>query len=332
MLLETASREVLKMALGENIRSRRIALHMSQQQLADALGYKTRSSIAKLEKDAASLPQDKLVTLANTLQTSVNYLLTGELPDEAAHRGVVVDAPSGPSQGKDKRKCVAVILAGGRSRVNAYSIPLQFVSVKEKPVILYTMETFQRHPQVDEIDVVCLEGWEDFLPAYAEQYGITKLNRIIQAGPTGMGSVRNAVEWLAPSHSPRDIMLIQDAMRPFIDPETISNAIRICKQFGSAVVFERMDRITPFLLAESGSGLTHLPASRLISIQSPEAYSFGALRQALLDAAAVHHPLEETVCAVFLHHMGRELKLCEGRHSNLRVASEEDLKLLEALV
>ena len=322
------------MALGENIRKKRLQLHLSQQDLADILGYKTRSSITKIEKNETGLTQDKLMALANALHTSVNYLLTGEYSADESPRGIIIPENdiSQPNALKDKRKCVAVILAGGKSRVNKYSIPYQFVTVKEKPVILYTMETFQRHPLIDEIHVVCLEGWEDYLPAYAAQYGITKLKEIIPAGQTGIQSVKNAVEWLTPSHSALDLMIIQEATRPFVDPETISNAIRICKQYGSAVVFERMDRTTPFLLDENGPGITHLPAYRLINVQSPEVYAFGTLRSAFHDAAASHHPLDETICAVFLHHMGRDLKLCEGSHSNFRIVYEEDLKLMNSLI
>lgn len=323
------------MSLGTNIRRRRLALNLSQQDLADALGYKTRSSIAKLEKDSAGLSPDKLLTLANALHTTVDYLITGEAPEQVTRHGAVItDSTLGklPSSQKDKRKCVAIILAGGKNRVNKYSIPLQFVSVKDKPVILYTMEAFQRHPLVDEINVVCLEGWEDFLPAYAESYGISKLCDIIPAGDSGIKSVRNAVEWLSSKLSPYDILIIQEATRPFVDPETISNAIRCCKQYGSAVTFERMDRLTPFLLGEEGEGLTHLPASRLINVQSPELYSVGALRQAFFEAASIRHPMDETICSVFLHHMGKELKFCEGNHNNLRIVYEDDLKLMEALV
>ena len=323
------------MSLGNNIRRRRSALNLSQQDIADALGYKTRSSIAKLEKDSASLSPDRLLALANALRTTVDYLVTGVEPEGGAQRGTVISDSSLdklPGTQKDKRKCVAVILAGGCNRVNQHSIPLQFVSVKGKPVILYTMEAFQRHPLVDEIHVVCLEGWEDFLPAYAAQYGITKLRDIIPAGDTGIKSVKNAVEWLSPKLGVYDILIIHEATGPFVDPETISNAIRCCKQYGSAVTFERMDRLTPFMLSESGDGLTHLPSYRLINVQSPELYSVGALRSAFSDAAVARHPLDETNCSVFLHHMGRELKFCEGSHNNLRIVNEDDLKLMEALV
>ena len=73
------------MSLGNNIRNRRIALHLSQQDLADALGYKTRSSIAKLEKDNSSISAEKLNTLANTLNTTVDYLVNGTVSEENGH-------------------------------------------------------------------------------------------------------------------------------------------------------------------------------------------------------------------------------------------------------
>ena len=323
------------MALGENIRKRRIALRMSQQQLADALGYKTRSSIAKIEKNQTNLSPQKITQLANVLQTSVNYILTGIYSDSESPRGIVVSTSEIAKESTitlDRRKCIAVILAGGNLRVNKYGIPFQFVTAKDKPVLLYTMESFQRHPQIDEIHVVCLNGWEDYIPAYVEKYNITKLNQIIPAGKTGIESVKNAIEWLSASHSPRDIIILQEATRPFVNPETISNAIRICKKYGSAVVFERMDGITPFLIEENSNRISHLNAALLINIQSPELYSLGFLRQAFSDAIASSHPFTETICAVFLHNMGRELKLCEGTHANLRIVNEEDLKLLEALL
>ena len=322
------------MAMGEHIKRRRLELNLSQQALADALGYKTRSSIAKLEKNCASISAEKLKSLANVLNTTVEYLVNGATPEESGHGTVISDSSLDklPTSQKDKRKCIAVILAGGKNRVNQYSIPFQFISVKEKPVILYTMEAFQRHPLIDEIHVVCLEGWEDFLPAYADKYGITKLQEIIPAGDSGTKSVRNAVEWLSPKLSVFDILIFQEATRPFVDPETISNAIRCCKQYGTAITFERMDRMTPFLEAEHGGGLTHLPASRLINVQFPELYTVGILRQAFLEATNAHYPMNETICSVFLHHLGKELKFCEGNHNNLRIVYEADLKLMEALL
>ena len=322
------------MSLGENIRMRRVTLHMSQQELADAMGYKTRSSIAKLEKNSSGLSHDKLAKLSNILHTTPEFLLTGKSSKaENIHGSVIEGTDIAPIlSAKDKRKSIAVILAGGSHRVNKLNIPLQFVSVKEKPVIIYTMDAFQRHPMIDEIYTVCLEGWEGFVSAYAEKNGITKLTGIIPAGKSGIRSVKNAVEWLTSIYSPFDNMIIHEATRPLVDPETISNAILCCQRFGSGVTFERMDQLTPFIEDENGNGLTHLPAFRLINVQSPEVYTLGFLRQVFSEASAANHPFDETICAVFLHNMGRDLKYCEGNKNNLRIITEDDLRLLEMLV
>ncbi len=323
------------MPLGENIRKRRLELKLSQQELADALGYKTRSSIAKLEKNESSLPHEKIVILARTLKTTVNRLIDSTSEDISEYHGTLVsldDLPPSNGLKNDKQKNIAVILAGGKRRINRSNIPYQFVTVKDKPVALYTMETMQHHPQIDEIHVVCLKGWEDFLPAYAKRFNITKLKSIIPAGSSGIESVKNAVEQLLTIHKATDLIVIQEATRPFVAPEIISNAIRCCKQYGTAVTYERMDGMTPFLVNENQSGLTHLPANRVINIQSPEVYTLGALRLAFFEAAKIRHPLTETFCAVFLHHLGRELKFCKGSHSNFRIIHEEDLKLLDILI
>lgn len=324
------------MTLGESIRIRRIQLGLSQQELADALGYKTRSSISKLEKDQSALSHDKLVALANVLKTNAGTLLEGRpISIASTNAGTILtgnDINNLGSHNQTKKKCSAVILAGGKNRVNKYKIPYQFVSVRDKPVIIYTMEAFQRHPLIDDIHVVCLEGWEDFLKPYAEKYGITKLKETIPAGKTGIQSVKNAVEWLTPTHSAFDILLIQEATRPFVEPETISNAILCCHKYGNAIVYERMDRMTPFLLENNGTGLSHLNAYELINVQSPEVYTFGALRHAFNEAVAAGHSFDETICSVFMYHMRRELKFCEGSHNNFRIVYEEDLKIMEALI
>ena len=207
------------MSIGENIRKRRLALNLSQQELADALGYKTRSSIAKIEKNSSALTPEKLLTLAHILHTSVSFLVSGEYDKDEKLRGTVISdyqLEEERKRLKTKQKCSAVILAGGKNRVNKYNIPYQFVTVKDKPILLYTMEAFQHHPQVDEIHVVCLEGWEDSLPAYAEKFKISKLKEIIPAGKSGIESVKNAVEWLTPTHTAMDLCLICEATRPLV--------------------------------------------------------------------------------------------------------------------
>ena len=87
-------------------------------------------------------------------------------------------------------KNIALIIAGGVGCRMHQDIPKQFLNVNDKPVIIYTLEAFQKHPNIDAIEVVCLKGWRDILSAYAKQFGITKLENIVSGGETGLKSCR----------------------------------------------------------------------------------------------------------------------------------------------
>ena len=111
---------------------------------------------------------------------------------------------------------IALIIAGGSGARMGQDIPKQFLTVNEKPVIAYTLEAFQNHPEIDAIAVVCIEGWEQVLTAYAKQFGITKLQHVIPGGENGQGSIRNGVYELEKHYAPEDLVLIHDAIRPMV--------------------------------------------------------------------------------------------------------------------
>ena len=77
---------------------------------------------------------------------------------------------------------IALITAGGNGTRMHQDIPKQFLNVNNKPIIVYTMEAFQNHPDIDAIEVVCLDGWHQILEAYAKQFNITKLVGIVSGG------------------------------------------------------------------------------------------------------------------------------------------------------
>ena len=79
---------------------------------------------------------------------------------------------------------VALIIAGGSGQRMQQDIPKQFLHIHDKPVIIYTLEGFQRNPQIDAIEVVCLDGWHEVLWANAKQFGIDKLKWVISGGST----------------------------------------------------------------------------------------------------------------------------------------------------
>ena len=132
-------------------------------------------------------------------------------------------------------KNIALIIAGGIGARTHQDIPKQFINVKDKPIIIYTLQAFQKHPNVDAIEVVCLEGWHDILWAYAKQFGITKLEKIVNGGVTGQDSIRNVLYDIAIRyHDDSDIVLIHDAIRPMVSADIISDNIRVCRDKGNA--------------------------------------------------------------------------------------------------
>lgn len=133
-------------------------------------------------------------------------------------------------------KNIALIIAGGVGCRMHQDIPKQFLNVNDKPVIIYTLEAFQKHPNIDAIEVVCLKGWRDILSAYAKQFGITKLENIVSGGETGLKSIRKGLADIAKRyHDEDDIVLIHDAIRPLVSQDIISDNIRVCREYGNAI-------------------------------------------------------------------------------------------------
>ena len=98
---------------------------------------------------------------------------------------------------KEKRNAgamnIALIIAGGSGSRMGQDIPKQFINVYDKPIIVYTLESFQKHPEIDAIEVVCIDGWHDVLWAYAKQFGIEKLKWVVSNGDTAQESIRNGL-------------------------------------------------------------------------------------------------------------------------------------------
>ena len=97
-----------------------------------------------------------------------------------------------------------MIIAGGSGTRMHQDIPKQFLTVDERPIIIYTLEAFERHPEIDAVCVVCLEGWEQVLEAYAKQFNISKLKHIVHGGATGQDSARNGLFELEKYYAPDD--------------------------------------------------------------------------------------------------------------------------------
>ena len=132
---------------------------------------------------------------------------------------------------------IAILTAGGTGTRTHQDLPKQFLTVENKPIIIYTLEAFQQHPSIDEIYVSCLEGWSAVLEAYAKQFNITKLKRIVTGGATGQESIYNGLKAIKEDNtSTKDIVVVvHDGNRPMLPQDVITDNLVKQKRYGSAV-------------------------------------------------------------------------------------------------
>ena len=155
-------------------------------------------------------------------------------------------------------------------------IPKQFITVDERPVIIYTLEAFEKHPEIDAIVVVCIDGWEQVLRAYSKQFNITKLQYIVPGGKNGQESIRNGVMELEKYYNADDLVLIHDAIRPMVSAEIISDNIRVAREYGNAITV--IPCAEAMMQTEDGVvSVGSYPRDCLKRTQTPQAFKIGEI-------------------------------------------------------
>lgn len=225
---------------------------------------------------------------------------------------------------------IALIIAGGSGRRMGMDIPKQFVNVYDKPVLLYTLEGFQKHPQIDAIELVCIEGWEDIVWAYARQYGIDKLKWIVPGGKTGQESIRNGVYALEDKCDGDDIVIIHDGIRPLVDEAVLSDVIVKCGLYGNAVTSLPYNEQI-FVVDDEISTVKYIPRETLRRVSTPQAYKYGKLlwayRKAFSEEIGIYGSSYTNTMMVEL---GERLYFAAGSDKNIKLTTKDDLELFKA--
>lgn len=225
---------------------------------------------------------------------------------------------------------VALIIAGGVGSRMKGDIPKQFMEVYGKPVLVYTLEGFQRHPQIDAIELVCIDGWHDTVWSYARQYGITKLKWIISGGKTGQESIRNGVFFLEDKCEEDDTVVVHDGIRPLVDANVLTDVIVKCRQYGNAVTSMPYNEQI-FVIDDEASTTRYIPRETLRRVSTPQAYRFG-----LLDRR-YHEAFEKEIgiygssyTNTMMVELGERLYFANGSDKNIKLTTRDDLELFKA--
>ena len=225
---------------------------------------------------------------------------------------------------------IGLIIAGGSGNRMGQDIPKQFLTVNEKPVIVYTLEVFQAHKEIDTIAIVCISGWETVLQAYANQFNITKLKYIIPGGDCGQASIRNGVYELEKHFDKKDIVLIHDAIRPMVSEEIISDCIAKTKEFGCAITCipcaEAMLQTTD---GETSTG--SYPRDNLKRTQTPQGFFVGDICN--LHREALEKGITNSVasCTLMIE-MGKQVHFSKGAEKNIKLTTVEDIDIFKSLL
>lgn len=220
-----------------------------------------------------------------------------------------------------------IIIAGGvGSRLGA-AVPKQFVEVLRKPVIAYTMEHFQNHPEIDAIELVCVDGYQQHLKGIAEKYGISKVLKIVKGGSEYERSIMNGVAGLEGIAKPEDVVMIHWAASPFLSEEIITDNIRVCKEKGNAITASYS-----YLLYGSNDGDCAKKAinrESFMTLAAPQSFRYENIVNLyrLVEEKHLFETVEEHHTTVFMAELGIPLYFSKGSHTNIKITTKEDLDL-----
>lgn len=213
-------------------------------------------------------------------------------------------------------------------------MPKQFVEVDGRPVLFWTLEAFQRHPMIDAIELVLIDGWRDVVEDFKNRLGISKLKWIVPGGASGQESIRNGVFALEGVCSPDDIVVVHDGVRPLVESAVLDSVIEVARKFGDGVTSMPYNEQI-FVVDEKDPSTTtkYIPRETLRRVATPQAYRFD-----LIDAA-YHEAFEKGIgihgsayANTMMVELGRRLHFAAGSDRNLKLTTKGDLAVFKALV
>lgn len=225
---------------------------------------------------------------------------------------------------------IAIIIAGGSGNRMGQDIPKQFLNVGEKPIIIYTLEVFQKHPNIDGIIVVCIKGWENVLKSYANQFKITKLVAVVEGGTCGQESIKKGLDKANELYNEEDIVLIHDAIRPMVSEEIISDNIAKCNLYGNATV---VTPCTTVVLKKDDKEYSQNVVDRdmVVLTQTPQSFKLKDILDA--HAEAEEKGIKNSVASCTLYsELGRKVYFSVGSETNIKLTRPADIEIFKALL
>ena len=226
---------------------------------------------------------------------------------------------------------IALLTAAGTGTRMGQDVPKQFLHVHDKPVLVYTMERFQRNPQIDAITVVTLPNWADFVKAYAKQFGVSKLRWVVPGGATGQESIRNGLNAIAEECNPEEtVVMIHDGNRPMIDDGIIADSLAVFREKGSAVAVIPCAEVV-FNSKSATEAQVEIPREELWRTQTPHTFTLKKLLWACEQAKEKGMTGMAAMCQLMAR-LGETTYFSKGSEKNLKLTTMDDMDIFKALL
>lgn len=222
-------------------------------------------------------------------------------------------------------KNCALIVAGGKGKRVGKHISKQFIEIKDKPIICYTLEAFEKSNLIDEIIVVISKDDMDyFRKNILERYKFNKIIGVVQGGAERQDSAYNGLMAIEKC----DIVLIHDGARPFVSEKIIEEGIKYASIYGAAACGV-IPKDTIKVRNDHSFSQKSLERSSLFAVQTPQCFKYEAIIRA--HEQCRKKQLKVTDDTMVMESCGAEVYLYEGSYSNIKVTTPEDLALAEYL-
>lgn len=231
---------------------------------------------------------------------------------------------------KEEIMNIAIILAGGSGTRMGSDTPKQFIDIYGKPLIIHTIEAFNRNKSIDYIAVICKKEFQDDFKIWVRQYGISKVKWIVDGGNSRQESVFKGIEALKDFCKDDDILIIHDSARPLISQRIITENIEFTKKYKAVnTVIPSTDTIIKSL---NGEEIEEVPKRKeLYLVQTPQSFQYQLIRRAHKEA--LKNDIKEVTddCQLVLN-LGHKVHLVKGDRLNFKITTFEDLLILKSLI
>ena len=223
-----------------------------------------------------------------------------------------------------------VLLAGGIGRRMGADVPKQFLEVNGKPIIVYSIENFQRNPQIEKIVIVCVKEWIAHVKTLIQKYNLTKVSWVIEGGITGHDSIRNGIFFLRDKVNDDDFVIIHDAVRPILPQKAIDEVLRVAHEKGNAS--SSIVCHPPIVYTDDHeSGIEDVDREHVMLTASPQAFRY-SLALKCYEQAERENFHNSTFTSSLLIHCKERVYFARGTTNNIKITTKDDLALFQALL